>query len=53
MELSIKEKEYLKNLKPIEDMHKGEVSKNILMGLALGGAVAAMIAMPGSAAGFK
>ncbi len=53
MELNDNEKDYLKKLKPVDKMYKGELSKEILRGVSLGGAVAAMIIMPGSTLGFK
>jgi len=53
MELNSKEKFYLEQLRPVEEMYKNELSKEILKGMAIGGAVAAMIVMPGSAQGFK
>lgn len=53
MELKSNEKFYLEKLKPVEKMHKGELGKEILKGIAIGGAIATMFVAPGSARGFK
>ncbi len=51
--LTKKEKEFLVNAKPAEEMKKGDLGKEVLKGIALGGAVATMFVLPGMSIAYK
>ncbi len=51
--LTPKEKEFLSKAKPVEDMKGDNLSKEIIKGIAIGGAVASMFILPGIAIGYR
>jgi hypothetical protein len=51
--LTLEEIKFLRNAKPLNEMKRKELSKEIIKGIALGGVVATIFVLPGIAIGYK